>query len=75
VLLPVQAVLLEGRSWQARAAAVLQQPSVVAAAAAAIEADPCASICTLWNADIAAAAAMEMSELEALIGEGFGTVI
>jgi hypothetical protein len=44
----------------------------MAAAAAAIEADPCASICTLWNADIAAAAAMEMSELEALIGEAGG---
>lgn len=62
-------MLLEGRAWQARAAAVLQQPSVVAAAAAAIEADPCASVCSLWNADIAAAATMEMRELEALIGE------
>jgi thiamine biosynthesis lipoprotein ApbE len=68
----VQAVLLEGRAWQARAAAVLAQPSVVAAAAAAIEADPCASVCSLWNADIAAAAAMEMKELEALIGERDG---
>lgn len=66
---PLQAVLLEGRAWQARAGAVLQQPSVVAAAAAAIEADPCASICSLWNADIAGAAELEMNELEALISE------
>jgi len=67
-----QAVLLEGRAWQSRAAAVLAQPSVVAAAAAAVEADPCASICTLWNADIAAAAALEMKELDGLIGEKGG---
>lgn len=68
----LQAVLLEGRTWQARASAVLQQPTVVAAAAAAVEADPCASICSAWNADIAAAASMEMNELEGLIGEGGG---
>lgn len=65
-----QAVLLEGRAWQARAAAVLQQPSVVAAAAAAVQADPSASVGSLWSADIAAAAALEMNELEGLIGEG-----
>jgi hypothetical protein len=57
---------------------VLQQPSVVAAAAAAIEADACASICSLWNADIASAADMEMTELEALISKycaGYGAVV
>jgi hypothetical protein len=48
---------------------VLQQPSVVAAAAAAVEADPRASICSLWNADIASAAELEMKELEALISK------
>ena len=68
-------MLLEGRAWQSRASAVLQQPTVVAAAAAAVEADPCASICSAWNADIAAAATMEMNELEGLIGEGVGVVI
>lgn len=67
--LVMQAVLLEGRAWQSRAAAVLQQPSVVAAAAAAVLADPCASVCSLWNTDIAAAAALEMKELDALIGK------
>lgn len=60
----LQAVLLEGRAWQAKAADVLQQQQEAAAAAAvAVESDG-----VLWGPEAQAAAERDVAALEVLIG-------
>lgn len=58
----LQAVLLEGRTWQAKAAEVLQQQGSSAAAATAGEAE------VVWSPEAQAVAERDAAALETLIG-------